>query len=162
MLNYYNELKNDILEVLEDKYSDEYLYLQENKDLPKDDIFDYLYDALLINDSVTGNLSGSYYFSSYKSREHCYEFFRNVEEALEEFGYNIVLQKFKTFVRLTEEGYLDIENMTLKDKDDDYGYEDLLYSFEEIEDLNFETIDVITRCHELSVVLSDVLDNYLD
>ena len=164
MLNYYDELKNDIMEVLEDEYSKE--ILKENKDM-QDTIYDYLLDYLIENDSVTGNRSSSYYMNSYDSRKHCYNYFRDVFEALGDYGYNKELEKFEIFVGLVEEGYLDIENMTLDDEllneiDEDEKHS-ILYAFEEeVEWLNFETLDVITRCYLMPQVLWDILDNYLD
>jgi hypothetical protein len=165
MLNYYDEVKNDIMEVLEDKRSREYMFLKENKDLPEDTIYDYLIDYLTENDSVTGNISGSYYFSSYKSRKHCYNYFRDVFEALEEYDYKKELQKFKIFVSLVEYGYLNIENMTLdyellEEVDEDERYS-IFYAFEEIEGLDFESIDVITRCYKLYEVVADVVEEFL-
>ena len=166
MLNYYDELKNDIMEVLEDEYSKENIFLKENKDMPKDTIYDYLLDYLIENDSVTGNGSGSYYMNSYDSRKHCYNYFRDVFEALGDYGYNKELEKFKIFVGLVEEGYLNIENMTLDDEileeEDEYEKYSILYAFEEVEELNFEVLDVITRCYLMPQVLWDILDNYLD
>lgn len=164
MLNYYDEIKNDIMEVLEGEGSREYQYLQNNKNLPKDTIYEYLLEYLMDNDSVTGNISGSYYCSSYKSRKHCYNYFRDVFEALEEYGYNKELKNFKFFVNLVEVGYLNIENMILN-----YEYMEELefdeeiccyeHCFEEyIKPLNFEKLDVITRCYKLTEVLWDVLD----
>lgn len=108
----------------------------------------------------------NYYDSSYKSRKHCYNYFRDVFEALEEYDYKKELQYFKTFVSLVEEGYLNIENMTLNDDilnevdEDERCY--AFYALEEIEELDFEAIDVITRCYYLSNALWDVLDKYLE
>jgi hypothetical protein len=158
MLSYYDEVKNDILEVLEeDECAKNILHSESCKDSIIDNLTDYLIDC----DGVTGNLSGSYYCSSYKSRKHCYNYFRDVFEALEEYDYNLKLEKFKTFVSLVEEGYLNIENMTLDNEILDEVDEDerycAFYAFEEIEGLNFETIDVITRCHKLYEVVSDVV-----
>lgn len=156
MLNYYNEMKKDIMEAL--KY--DYVEVLENaKD--KEDAYNTLEEIFFVTDSITGNASGSYYFNSYESRKHCYEYFRDVFEALEEYGYEKKLTNFKTFVSLVEEGYLNIENMTineiLEEMDEDERYY-AFYALEEIEDLNFETLDVITRCYMLSEVLTDVLD----
>lgn len=149
MLNYYDGLKNNILEALEEKEYRKIIEEAENKD----DAYDALYDRFFVDDFITGNASGSYYFSSYKARKHCYNFFRDVFVVLKECGYNKELKNFKTFVALVKAGYLNIENMTL-----DYAF----YALEELEKLDFEKIDVITRCYYLSSVLSDVLDNYID
>jgi len=161
MMNYYDEIRNDIMGVLEEEEYKEIIKQSEDKD----DAFYQLEDSFFIEDSITGNASGSYYFNSYKARLQCYNYFRNVEEALEEYGYNKDLQNFKTFVNLVEEGYLNIENMTLDyelldEMEEDEKY-NIIYLFEEIEGLDFETIDVITRCYLLSEVLSDVLDAML-
>lgn len=163
MLNYYDEIKEAVLEEIEEEESVKDILKSGDC---KDEIIENLIDYFWISDSVTGNASGSYYMSSYKSRKHCYNYFRDVEEALAEFGYDTELQEFKTFVNLVEEGYLNIENMTLdgevlEEVDDDercYAF----YALEEMEDLNFETLDVITRCYMLSSVLNDVVNNYLD
>lgn len=157
MMNYYDEMKEAIKEELKYDYT-EVLEHAENKE----DAYYTLEDIFFIDDAVTGNASGSYYFNSYESRKHCYEYFSDVFEALEEYCYEKELQRFKTFVDLVEEGYLNIENMTLNDDilnevDDDERYY-AFYALEEIEELNFETLDVITRCYLLSEVLSDVLD----
>lgn len=99
-------------------------------------------------------------------KKQCYNFFRDVEEALEGYDYNEELEKFKIFVALVEEGYLNIENMTLDydllEEVNEEEKEIIFYEFEEVEALDFEKLDVITRCYILSNVLSDVLDNYLD
>lgn len=158
MMNYYDELKNDVLEALEEEEYKEIINQEKNKN----DVYCELEDRFLVNDAITGNASGSYYFSSYKARKHCYSFFRDVFEALEEYGYEKELELFKTFVALVEEGYIDVENMTLDDELLEEVGEDerdlIECEFEEIEGLSFETLDVITRCYFLSSVLSDVLD----
>lgn len=156
MLNYYDELKNDIIEALK------YDYTEILESANKEDAYHQLEEILFIEDSITGNASGSYYFNTYKSRKHCYNYFRDVFEALEEYGYEKELTNFKTFVSLVEEGYLNIENMTLNDDILEKVDEDercfAFYTLEDIEELNFETLDVITRCYMLSKVLTDVLD----
>lgn len=49
--------------------------------------FDQLYDDMWVDDSVTGNASGSYTFNSYKAEEYICHNLDLVEEALNEFGY---------------------------------------------------------------------------
>lgn len=51
----------------------------------RDDLEEELNDDLWIDDSVTGNGSGSYYFNSYKSREAVLDDMDTVQEALREF-----------------------------------------------------------------------------
>lgn len=166
MMNYYDEIKNDIIEALEDEHSREYEYLKENKDLPKDTIFNNLLEYFRENNFVLGILDGSY-CNSYKARKQCYNFFNDVEEALETFGYEKELTNFKTFVSLVEEGWLNIENMQLKTElmEEMLNEEQQLYiysDFEIMKDLDFEIIDVITRYYKMNEVLWKVLGVYLN
>lgn len=160
MLNYYDEIKEAILEEIEEDEVKNIINQAKNKD----DVYYDLYERFFVDDAITGNASGSYYMNSYESRKHCYNFFRDVFEALEDYDYKKELENFKTFVNLVEAGYLNIEDMTinydiLEDEDESCC---VFYTLEEMEDLNFETLDVITRCYMLSSVLNDALDNYLD
>lgn len=163
MLNYYDEIKEAVIEVLEEEEEVKNILQSENsKDTIVANLVDYLFDW----DSITGNASCSYYCSSYKSRKHCYYYFRDVFEALEAYGYTRDLELFKIFVSLVEEGYVDVDTMKIKD---DIFYEeekkyllDIVNNAEEIKELDFEKLDVITRCYMLSSVLNDVVNNYLD
>lgn len=67
--NYYNEMKSDIMEYLNDyDYSD---YVDPNtKDIDKDGLMWSLHDDLWVEDSITGNGSGSYTFSIVKAKEY--------------------------------------------------------------------------------------------
>lgn len=47
-----------------------------------------LNDTLFVNDSVTGNASGSYTFSTWQAEENLCHNFELLTEALTEFGYN--------------------------------------------------------------------------
>lgn len=162
MLNYYDEIRNAILEVLEEEGNAKDI-LQSGDD--KDIIIENLIDYLRYCDYVTGNASGSYYCNAYNARKQCYNYSSTVIEALEDFGYKNELELFKTFEFLVDEGYLNIENMTLDDELLDEVNEDercyAFYALEEIENLSFETLDVITRCYMLSEVLKDVLNAIL-
>ena len=51
----------------------------------RDDIEQKLYDELWIDDSVTGNASGSYFCNSYKARECVIDNMEIASEALKEF-----------------------------------------------------------------------------
>ena len=162
MESYYDEIKNDILEALE---KEEYRTIIEQAE-DKNEVYHELGDIFFAKDSITGVVCGSYYCNSYKARKHCYSFFLDVEEALKMYDYNKELEMFKIFVALVEDGYLNIETMTLNkdllDEVDEDEKESIFYEFKEIEDLSFEKIDVTTRCYFLSSVLRDVLDNYLE
>lgn len=162
MLNYYDEIKEAVIEALEEEEVKNIINQAKNKD----DVYYDLYERFFVDDAITGNASGSYYMNSYESRKHCYNFFRDVFEALEDYDYKKELENFKTFVNLVEAGYLNIEDMTinydiLEDEDEDESCY-VSYALEEIENLNFEKLDVITRCYMLSSVLNDVVNNYLD
>lgn len=167
MMNYYDEIKNDIIEVLEDEHSREHEYLKENKDLLKDTIFNNLLEYFRENNFVLGIIDGSYYCNSYKARKQCYNFSNDVEEALETLGYEKELEKFKIFDYFVEEGWLNIENMQLKTElmEEMLNEEQQLYiysDFEIMKDLDFEIIDVITRYYKMNEVLWKVLGVYLN
>lgn len=61
--DYYNEVKNDVID-----------YIKNNIDLSEFDslvdLQEYLYDELFVEDSVTGNGSGSYTMSNRKAWEY--------------------------------------------------------------------------------------------
>ena len=69
--NYYNEMKEDIKEYL--KNTDE-----------RD--FDRLYDEMFIDDSITGNGSGSYTFNTWKAEEYIAHNMDLLKQAFDEFG----------------------------------------------------------------------------
>ena len=52
----------------------------------RDELYEKLYDNLWVDDSVTGNASGSYTFSTYQAEEYLCHNYDLLEEALEEFG----------------------------------------------------------------------------
>jgi hypothetical protein len=162
MLNYYDEIKNDILAILEDdKEASNILQSEDDEDTIVENLVDYFWTC----DSVTGNASGSYYCSSYKARIHCYNYACDVREALESYGYAEKLEIFKTFEFLVDEGYIDIDTMTINDDvfyEEESGYRwCIINDFEAIKELDFETIDVITRCYKLYEVIYNIVENFL-
>ena len=72
--NYYEAVKNDARE-----------YIKENN--LQDKSQDKLYDELFLADSVTGNASGSYTFSTYQAEENICHNHDLLKEAQEAFGY---------------------------------------------------------------------------
>lgn len=52
----------------------------------RDEIYEKAYDVLFLDDSVTGNASGSYTFSTYEAEENLCHNWGLLVEALEEFG----------------------------------------------------------------------------
>ena len=63
MYNYLEAMKNDIKEYIKDN-----IELKDYSD--KDDLHEHLNDDLWIDDSVTGNASGSYTFNSARAKEY--------------------------------------------------------------------------------------------
>lgn len=51
-----------------------------------DEAFDQLYDDMWVDDSVTGNASGSYTFNTYKAEEYICHNLDLLEQAMNEFG----------------------------------------------------------------------------
>lgn len=85
MYDYYEEVLKAVEEAAEDNYTPEML---EPVDL--DDYAEKLNDALFIDDSVTGNASGSFFCNAYKAEEALAGSWDLAAEALEEFGCNDV------------------------------------------------------------------------
>lgn len=79
MYNYYEAVKKDVKQ-----------YIEENTDcyadMSRDELEEKLYDDLWIEDSVTGNGSGSYTFDSSEAFENLKGNLDLLAEALEEFG----------------------------------------------------------------------------
>ena len=74
--DYYEMVKEDIRNYIKNNYE-----VEEIKDLE----FDDLYDDLFIEDSVTGNASGSYYCNTWKAEEALCHNMELLGEALNEF-----------------------------------------------------------------------------
>lgn len=79
--NYLEELKKDIRQWLEDN-NWKICY----KDMTKEELEERLNEDLWIEDSVTGNASGSYTFNSYKAEEYLVGNWDLLNDALYEFG----------------------------------------------------------------------------
>lgn len=81
--------KEEVLQAVEEEAADIYTpEMLEPVDL--DDYAEKLNDALWIDDNVTGNASGSYFFNSYEAEEALAGNWDLAAEALEEFGYDNV------------------------------------------------------------------------
>ena len=83
---YYNEVYNDARDVASENFVG---YLENNDDF--NDAWDEFYEDLFMDDSVTGNASGSYWFNSKKAEESLGEFIwdEDIILLLEEMGYII-------------------------------------------------------------------------
>ena len=83
--NYREEVKIDITNAIDEMEEYENATSEEAFD-SKEEAYDYLYDRLWTDDSVTGNASGSYTFNTYKAEENICHNLELLGEALEEFG----------------------------------------------------------------------------
>ena len=88
--NYMEAMKQDIKAYLEDEF--EYRY----SEMDHDELEQELYDDLWINDSVTGNASGSYTFCRATAKEYVIDNMEICKEAIDEFcvDANTVADKF--------------------------------------------------------------------
>jgi len=83
-MTYLEQVKADVKDYIET--NDWNIDLEEYE--TAEEFEEFLNDELWINDSVTGNASGSYYCNSYKAMEEVKENLPEVMEALTECGYN--------------------------------------------------------------------------
>ena len=84
--NYFEAVKEDVKNYIENEIDiKEALEIAEDVDRLKDN----LYDDLFCNDSVTGNASGSYTFSTWQAEENLCHNMDLLKEALDEFGCDI-------------------------------------------------------------------------
>ena len=81
--NYYEAVKNDIREYLNDDY--EWERIEERDITTADELCEYLNDELWIDDSVTGNGSGSYTFNRYVAKEYVEDNLDLVREMVQAF-----------------------------------------------------------------------------
>lgn len=103
MYNYYEEVLQAVEEAAEDSYTPEML---EPVDL--DGYAEKLNDALWVDDSVTGNASGSFFCNAYKAEEALAGNWDLAADALEEFGCDNVnpFEKGAEWVDVTIRCYL--------------------------------------------------------
>ena len=99
--NYFENVKEDIKEAIKERYEKEEILGDEIEQ-------DTLYDDLFIDDSVTGNASGSYTFSTYKAEEYIAHNLDLLKEAIEEFGgeYGEALERGAEFCDVTIRCYV--------------------------------------------------------
>lgn len=83
MYDYYEEVKQAVEEAATNEYT---LKMLEPMDL--EEYEEKLNDALWVDDSVTGNASGSYFFNRYEAEEAITHNLDIAIEAFKEFGYN--------------------------------------------------------------------------
>lgn len=78
MYNYYEAVKEDVIEAIKNEYN-------MNDYESREDLEEALNDDLWIDDGVTGNASGSYTCNSYAARDYVLGDMDTVAEALREF-----------------------------------------------------------------------------
>ena len=83
--NYYEAIKEDIKTYINDNFSPEEIT---EKMLDKEEWHEALNDELWIDDSVTGNASGSYTFNTWQAEENLCHNLDLLQEAIHEFGCN--------------------------------------------------------------------------
>lgn len=77
--DYYENVKADVLEYIKENY--------EKEDFANLN-YEKLYDEMFIEDSVTGNASGSYTFNTWEAEENICHNLDLAQEAYESFGYD--------------------------------------------------------------------------
>lgn len=103
-------------------------YIKENIDYSEfdtlEELGEYLNETLWTEDSVTGNASGSYTFSSYRAQENLNGNWDLLEEVLEEFGYTDInpIEKGAEWCDVTIRCYYLSEaiNTVLEEIEDDF------------------------------------------
>lgn len=84
MYDYREAVLEDARDAIEDSIEGGYVDKSEISDTDK--FFDYFYDELWVDDSVTGNAFGSYTFNSARAAEYVSDNLDLLREAYEEFG----------------------------------------------------------------------------
>ena len=106
--NYYQAMRDDVMEYLKENYTQEELKAHLLTFGRKCDFSEQLQDALWIEDSVTGNASGSYTFSTWKAEENLCHNLDLLQDALDEFGgnYSQAIEKGAEYCDVTIRCYL--------------------------------------------------------
>ena len=84
--NYIKHIKEDVKTAILDNCTKEEIKNAFKFLDARDELYEKLYDDLWVDDSVTGNASGSYTFNTYKAEENLCHNWDLLVEALEEFG----------------------------------------------------------------------------
>ena len=80
--NYLEAIRKDIIN-----------YIKENNITITEDSFEEIYDDVFNNDSITGNLSGSYTMNSYQAEENIYHNLDLVRDSCIEFSHQVDFEK---------------------------------------------------------------------
>jgi len=84
-MNYFESVKNDVRENI--KYYDDTIreYI-DGEEIDRDGLLEALHDEMWIDDSITGNASGSYTMSTYQAEENIAHNFEEIETVAAEWG----------------------------------------------------------------------------
>ena len=97
--NYFEAVKEDVLNYIRE--NDIHVYNSNREEVEQD-----LNDKLFVEDSVTGNASGSYFFNAWKAEEALCHNWDLLQEAAEEFGDTDILSKGAEAADVTIRCYL--------------------------------------------------------
>jgi len=84
--DYKNAVSEDVRTYINDHIEDVREYIKENEVTDISEVYEFFYDDMFVSDSVTGNASGSYTFSTYQAEENLNHNLDLLSEALSEFG----------------------------------------------------------------------------
>lgn len=91
--DYRNAVIEDVREYISERIEDVREYIKENEVTDINEVYEFFYDDMFVSDSVTGNGSGSYTFSTYQAEENICRNLDLLGEACEEFGSSADLLK---------------------------------------------------------------------
>lgn len=102
--DYRETVKADVKQWVADNFE----YIEDNVDdvTDRDEVREFLYDTLFVDDAVTGNASGSYTFNRWRAEEYVKDNLDLAVEALREFGYD--MEHFGQKIADEEWEYLDV------------------------------------------------------
>lgn len=84
--DYYEEVKNDVINYINENME----YIKEKVDISdRDQLESWLSDELFVDDSVTGNASGSYTFNRAEAKEYVLDNIDLLSDACDNFGENM-------------------------------------------------------------------------
>ena len=103
--DYHHAVKTDVLTYINENYTTEELKELLND---KDAFYEKLHDDLWVDDSVTGNASGSYTFNTWKAEENLCHNLNLLKDAFEEFcdDYAVALEKGAEYCDVTIRCYI--------------------------------------------------------
>ena len=138
--NFLDEVREDLKNMISENY-------QNRKALEEADPTE-IYDEAFIDDAVTGNGSGSYYFNSWKSKENVLNNEEVVEEMVDEFGVDMKehwndWEYLDVSCRCYLLGQVDIEEVIQEIKEENGWDENLVFDGAQVADAINEAREII-------------------